>query len=296
LSPTTTLVTGRTNITTMSFSELFDETLDINSTGNYILSIQANLDGFYFCLLDSLRNKFVLFRSYEPDEDGKFTVEDIKKICSDDDFLMRSYAGVKTIVPSPRSTLIPSQLYNPSGKDDYFEFNHFTHDGETIRANRLIHPDAFLLYSADNELIDFLSERFGGTEPAHHLKPLLYQILSGKEASAGSRLHLHVERDFINVIHISEGNLILCNTYPYRNTSDLMYYLLYVAKKAGLHGNSTLYVSGTTVRFDEIWSGLSEYIRNIKYGIPEGKFLFSYLFNEELLHRHFNLFSIVSCA
>ncbi|MBM3420714.1 MAG: DUF3822 family protein, partial [Bacteroidetes bacterium] len=36
----------------MAFNELFDETLDINSTANYKLSIQVSLDGFYFSLLD----------------------------------------------------------------------------------------------------------------------------------------------------------------------------------------------------------------------------------------------------
>jgi len=280
----------------MSFSELFDETLDINSTGNYILSIQANLDGFYFCLLDTLRNKFVLFRSYEPEEGKLFTLDEIKKICSDDDFLLRQYSSVKIVVATPLSTLVPSQLYNPAGKDDYFKFNHFETDGETIHANRLQLPDAFLLFSVNSELTAFLSERFGGAEPAHHLKPLLSQIMSRREASSGTHLHLHVERSFINVILITDGELKLCNSYPYRNTSDLMYYLLYVAKKAGLQGSTTLYVSGATLRFDEVWSALSEYIRNIKYALPEGKYLYSYLFNEELLHRHFNLFSLVSCA
>jgi hypothetical protein len=280
----------------MSFSELFDETLDINSTGNYILSIQANLDGFYFCLLDTLRNKFVLFRSYEPEEGKKLTVDDIRTICESDDFLQRQFASSRVIVPAPQSTLVPSQLYNPAGKDEYFEFNHFTRDGEIIRANRLQHPDAMLIFSADAALTDYLSMRFGGTEPEHHLKPLLYQILSGREAYSGSHLHLHVESDFINVIHVTGGALNLCNTYPYRNTSDLMYYLLYVAKRAGLTGNTTLFVSGATVKFDEIWSGLSEYIHSIKYALPPGNHLYSYLFNDELLHRHLNLFTIVSCA
>lgn len=279
----------------MSFGELFDETLDINSTGNYILSIQTNLDGFYFCLLDTLRNKFVLFRSYEPDDGKLFTIDEIRKICSDDDFLLRQYAKVKIVIPTPLSTLVPSQLYNPAGKDDYFRFNHFQNDRETIMANRLQLPDAFLLFSVNSELAGFMSERFEGVVPVHHLKPLLSQLMSGRDASAASHLHLHVERGFINVILITEGDLKLCNSYPYRNTSDLMYYLLYVVKRAGLQGNTTLHVSGLTVRFDEIWSALSEYIRQIKYAVPGGKYLYSYLFNEELLHRHFNLFSLVSC-
>ena len=36
----------------MPFLELFDETLDINSTENYELSVQVSPDGLSFCLLD----------------------------------------------------------------------------------------------------------------------------------------------------------------------------------------------------------------------------------------------------
>ena len=48
----------------MPFLELFDETLDINSTENYELSVQVSPDGFPFCLLDTIRNKYVLLRSF----------------------------------------------------------------------------------------------------------------------------------------------------------------------------------------------------------------------------------------
>jgi len=278
----------------MAFNELFDETLDINSTANYKLSIQVSLDGFYFSVLDTLRNKYVLFRSYEPDNDEKLTPEEIESYFRKDDFLNRSYAARNIMVAAPKSTVVPAQLYDPAGRDDYFLLTNQKEAGEEIIVNRLKYPDAYLIFSLGTHLRDLLSDMFPDSEFTHHLKPLLYTLNTGRQAHAEHLLHLHVERDFMNVIHMSGESVKLCNTFEHKNTSDLMYYLLYVARKSGIPAATPLSVSGATVRFDEIWSGLSDYIGNIRYAKPAGSVLFSYVFGEELLHRHLNLFSLAS--
>ncbi|MBE0673219.1 MAG: DUF3822 family protein [Bacteroidales bacterium] len=280
----------------MAFNELFDETLDINSTANYILSIQANLDGFYFVVTDTLRNKHVLFRAYEPDDDQRFTAAKIESICRDDDFLTRTYSATYLSIPSPGSTLVPSSLYDPSGRDDYFKLNITPAENEVIKVNKLRYPDAYLIFSVDGELSSLLASIFPGCEPMHHLKPLLHHLLTTRESQTENVLHLHVEKDFINVIHIAESSVKLCNTFTYKSISDLMYYVLYIARKAGLSSPAPLFVTGATVRFDEIWTGLSEYISQIRYSRPSGKTLFSYVFNEEIQHRHLNLFNLANCV
>ena len=279
----------------MAFNELFDETLDINSTANYKLSIQANLDGFYFAILDTLRNKYVLFRAYEPDNEAKFSLDEIESVCRRDDFLNRKYADVRMVVPTARATAVPAQLYDPAGRDDYFLLNNQKEDADEILVNRLRYPDAFLIFSLNSDLKALLGQLFPHSEPVHHLKPLLYSLSAGKHSQARNLLHLHVEKDFMNVVLLTGEDLKLCNTFDHRNTSDLMYFLLYVAKKSDLPAGTPLSVSGATVRFDEIWAGLSDYISTIRYAKPSVSSHFSYVFSEEILHRHLNLFTLSSC-
>ncbi len=78
----------------MPFLELFDETLDINSTENYELSVQLSTSDLSFCILDTLRNKFVLLRSYEPDDKKEFEIIGLKDILNTDDFLSKHYKKV----------------------------------------------------------------------------------------------------------------------------------------------------------------------------------------------------------
>ena len=73
----------------MPFLELFDETLDINSTENYELSVQVSPDGLSFCLLDTIRNKFVLIRSFGAEENKYFNADKISELLHKDDFLTK---------------------------------------------------------------------------------------------------------------------------------------------------------------------------------------------------------------
>ena len=71
----------------MPFLELFDETLDINSTGNYELSVEICTRAVSFCLLDSIRRKFIMLRSYEPENDKRYSFDEIEELTHKDDFL-----------------------------------------------------------------------------------------------------------------------------------------------------------------------------------------------------------------
>jgi hypothetical protein len=100
----------------MPFLELFDETLDINSTENYELSIQASTDALSFCLLDSIRNKFVLLRSFVAEENKYFNAEKISELIRNDDFLIKHYRKVNCVLPSRKFTMIPRHCTIPVKK------------------------------------------------------------------------------------------------------------------------------------------------------------------------------------
>ncbi len=112
----------------MPFLELFDETLDINSTEIYELSVQVSPDGLSFCVLDTIRNKYVLIRSFEPDESKYYNAGIVSDIINSDDFLTKKYKKVRVVIPSSKFTLVPAPLYDPAKKDEYFILNHLKED------------------------------------------------------------------------------------------------------------------------------------------------------------------------
>jgi hypothetical protein len=279
----------------MPFLELFDETLDINSTENYELSVQASQDGFSFCLLDTIRNKYVLIRSFEPDESKYFNADKINEIITKDDFLTKRYRKVNAVMPSDKFTIVPAALFDPGKKDEYFTFNHLSNDGSIIISNKLNDPDAFLVFSVFRPFVDLLSSFHPGVIPYHQVKPLLNYISHSRKSVNGNYIHIHVEREFFNLIIFEHNLMKFCNSFKYRNITDILYFALNVFRNLGIKQEETIHLSGLTEKYDDLSSNFSLYIRNVKFAEPAGNFTFSYVFNDTALHRFLNLFSLVNC-
>ena len=279
----------------MPFLELFDETLDINSTENYVLSLQVSPDGLSFCILDSIRNKYILIRSFVAEDNKYFNSEKIVELLSKDDFLTRHYKKVNIVLPSRKFTLVPAPLYDPGKKDEYFSFNHTLEEGNIVIVNKVNDPDAFIIFSVSKPIIEILNNFYPGIYPYHHIKLLLDHTSSSRKSVNGNYIHIHVERDFFNLIIFNDSSLEFCNSFSYRNISDMLYYVLNVFKKLDIKQEETIYFSGLTEKYDDLSSNFSLYIRHIKFAEPFGNFTFSYVFNDTELHRFLNLFSVVNC-
>ena len=279
----------------MSFLELFDETLDINSTENYELSILVSPDGFAFCLLDTIRNKYILLRVFEPEENKYFNDEQINELLTKDDFLFKKYKKVNVLMPSKKFTLIPAPLYDPAKKNEYFAFNHNNEEGNTIFTNKISDPDSYLVFSVSKPISDLMQNYFPEVNINHHLKPLLTFISHNRKNVHGNYIHIHIEREFFNLIVFNHNTLKFCNTFSYRNISDILYFALNVFKTLDLKQDETIHFSGLTEKYDDISSNFSIYVRNIIFTGPSGNFTFSYVFDDTELHRFLNLFTITNC-
>jgi hypothetical protein len=279
----------------MPFLELFDETLDINSTENYELSVQAGPEGLSFCLLDTIRNKYVLLRSFEAEENNYLNATGIDDLIGKDDFLTKRYKKVNIVMSSRKFTMIPAQLFDPGKKDEYFSFNHLAEDGNIILSNRIADPDAFIIYSVLKPFYEVLSERFPGVLPFHHTKPLLNHVAHSRKSVNGNYIHVHVEKEFFNLVIFNHNVLKFCNSFNYRNINDILYYVLNTFRNLDIKQEETLCFSGQTEKYDDLSSAFSAYVRNIKFNEPSGNFTFSYVFNETILHHYLNLFTLVNC-
>jgi hypothetical protein len=280
----------------MPFSELFDETLDINSTENYELSVQLCTDSLSFCILDGIRNKYILFRSFTPDSYRHFTPGQLSELISTDDFLTKSYKKVHLVMPSPRFTMVPAPLFDPGKKEEYFTFNHAISESSQILINKIQDPDSFLIFSVSRPILEIAKGFVHGADPMHHMLPLFHQINQSIKGTADYHIQAHIESDFFNLIIFNENVLKFCNSFVYRNTSDILYHILNVFKSMNIRQEETIVLSGHTEMYDDLYSGLAMYIRGVKFAEPAGNFTFSYVFNDTPLHRYINLFTAISCG
>jgi hypothetical protein len=280
----------------MPFLELFDETLDINSTGNYVLSIQVSPENLSYCLLDTLRNKYILLRSFNSVDNKYFTGESLSEIISKDDFLVKQYNRINIVLASSRFTLIPAPLYDPAKKEEYFSLNHTKDENNAILSNKLPEPDAFIVFAASKHIYEKSGLFFPSANLMHHIKPMLHHLSHTAKSYHGHYIHLHIENEFFNLFVFEGGLLKFGNSFNYRNVSDILYYVLNTYKSMNISNEEPVNFSGTTEKYDDIYSGFAMYLRNIRFTAPAGNFTFSYVFNDIELHRYLNLFNAVNCG
>jgi hypothetical protein len=190
---------------------------------------------------------------------------------------------------------VPAPLYDPGKKDEYFTFNHILEEDKVILADRTINPDAFIVFSVSKSLSELLKKIYPSAHLHHHIKILLDYTSSSRKSLNGNYIHVHVERDFFNLIIYNNNILKFCNSFFYRNISDILYYVLNAFRNLDIKQEETLYFSGLTEKYDDLSSSFSLYIRNIKFAEPSGNFTFSYVFNDMELHRFINLFTALNC-
>jgi len=279
----------------MPFLELFDETLDINATRNYSLSLQLGSDGVSFAVMDNLRAKFILLRSFEPENGLKFSFDEVKEILVKDDFLTKKYHSVKIILQSTKFTLVPAPLYEPEKKETFFKLNHSLEEDGEILVNRVSFPDAYLLFSVRKCYHQLTEVLLPGQAPSHFLKPLLANVGFYGNSQTKNYLHLHVLKGSIVVLATINGVLKYCNCFDYKSPEDALYYLLNVYKTLGMETDIPLHCSGGIQKNDGVYTVLSNYINDILFVDPVGNFTFSYLFEGANPHKFINLFSLVNC-
>jgi hypothetical protein len=198
-------------------------------------------------------------------------------------------------MPSPKFTIVPAALFDPGKKDEYFTFNHLVNEGSMIISNRIGDPDGYLVFSVSRPVVELFNSFHPGVQPFHQVKPLMNHLSHSRKSINGNCIHIHVEREFFNLIVFDHNQMKFCNSFKYRNITDILYFTLNVFRTLGLKQEESIYLSGLTEQYDDLSSNLSLYIRNVKFADPSGNFTFSYVFNDVDLHRFLNLFTVINC-
>lgn len=275
--------------------ELFDETLDINATDNYDLTVEISDDGLAMTVVDLLRGKHVLLRYYPVNNEKSGLKNGIQEIVSGDDFLRRQFRRVVIITPAFENTLVPSPLFDDTLGRGYFSFNHPVNGDPEVISNLLPFPGASVVFTIDSGYAQIIKDKWPGAVPWHHTKPLLHHALSASRSAEERYVHLHVEKNFITILLIDKRTLRFCNSFRCSAPGDINYFLFNVSDRSGIRNSETVHVSGIIEPYGELHLSLLNFTENITFSSPVMKHSLSYVMNELALHRWLNLFTASSC-
>lgn len=275
--------------------ELIDESLDINATDNYDLTLELSEEGVSLAVLDLLRGKYVMLRHYPLEDPSGGATRTFAEIIDSDDFLRRRYRKIRIITPSLNSAMIPAPVYEPGLREDYYRFSFGSDAGEEILANTVPFPDAVVLFSPGKDVTEIIAQRWSNMTPWHQTKPLLVHVSSACRNSDECYIHIHYEKSFVTVLIAEKRNLTFCNSFAVSSPLDGAYFLFSVLDRKGIRHEETIYVSGMVEPYSETHISLLNFSSGIRFASPSIRQSFSYVMNEVHLHRWLNLFTAASC-
>lgn len=279
---------------------LTDETLNINSTSSYLLAMQAGTDGFYYNILDAGRNKFIAAKYVEFSFDDEYSDdfhEKIVKIIDSDEFLNCKYKSVKFIYNGHKSTIIPTPLFDKENLKTVYNFNHESHDLETLHFNKLKNIDAYNVFSLPYNLVDTVYMRFANAKLYHQATPLIENgLIRYKTKGTKQRVIVHANHLSFDIIVLNSSGLQLYNNFLYKTPDEFAYFIMYIFDQLKLNPEETeLILSGDIHKNSELYKKIKLFVKFHQFEKMSDSYTYSYIFNDIPAGFFVNLINLNRC-
>jgi hypothetical protein len=275
-----------------------DEAFDINKTPGCHLSIQAGPDGLSFTIFAPSKNKYIALKHYgfgEEIPDYKYP-DILNKLFNEDEFLQKDFMSIFCIWNNPRTTLLPSVLFEQGKIRQYYEFNQVLNDLDELHATLIKSLDAYLIFPIHHEIANVLIKQYPAMKLFNQAIPFIEYAMHNHDETTDT-VHLNIHNNFFDIIVIRDKSLVLHNTFRYRNAEDIAYFILNIYDKVSLDpAEVPVYISGQAEKNSDKMNHLRKFIKTIRFSTQDIRFNYSYTFNRIPEHYFVTLFSLYLCG
>ena len=254
------------------------------------LSIQVNLNGLSFCILNRTSNtiEFLNTIQFHHKLNPFDVLNRLKTELSANSVFSDEFDTVTVIHQNELSTLVPKTLYDENNKADYLKFNTKILKTDFIADEDIAVNDSVNLYIPYININNYIFETFGEFIYKHSSTILIDTVLQKSSQNSNAVMYLHVNSSMIEVSVLENGQLQLFNVFEYYSKEDFIYYVLFVFEQLKLDVETiTVHLSGNIDKNDELYDLLYTYVRHVEFE----KLNFSYNFSENIdtdkLHHHY---------
>ena len=282
----------------MADFSITDDSFDYHITTSYFLSIRIAPDGFSFCTLDPVINKFIQIQHIQFDKNESIIAQ-AEECFEKYGKLNLPYKRTLILVPSIQSTLVPSAIYQEEEKDTWLTFtNNVEKEKQTIVSTKIKLADAIHLFKIENGIKELMEKQFQDPRFIHPHSPIIESNLSTNLTDGDNKLlFLNIESNYVDILVFGNNNLQLCNTFSIKSSNDFIYFTLFVFEQMKLStSNVSVIVSGRHPNFEEMLNHLRKYIKNVQSAKLPHQFQYSHLFKDVDPPAYHTLLNLSTCV
>lgn len=240
------------------------ENTDFSKSEQYTLSIRLSTDGFSFSLFNPLSNEEAQqVYEYAIDDSLPLTAN-LKKAFREIEWLRNSFRRVTVLIASKRNTYLPLDYFEDEQCETILYQNHPKRENEVVLYNIVRQNNIVVLFGLDKTTHRFLLEQYPEAKFYAQTTPLLEFFANKSRQGNCHKLYAHFHKEHIDVFAFERGRLQLANSLACKETSDQLYYLLYIWKQLGLEQErDELHLTGRFNNKEELLSELRKYIKQV---------------------------------
>lgn len=277
--------------------KLKDPKFSVDHLDRYDLLLLAGQRNFQFGVVDAAQQTCLLLEDYALSQSPEELIGVYRSIIEEHQLLMAGYwKSVKLAVKSPYFTLVPKEYLSSDNLAHYLTLAvEFPEEHYSVYAQGHENAGATMVFGAHKELVD----RIRNTYPTQKV-PLLYQgsaFMEGIQQMSSveyySVMYLHIDRDYLTMVVVDDGKIVLFNGFVYHKPDDLVKYTLTAFQKLNLDQNETkTVVWGNIPAKSDEYLALYRYIRQLSLGSKPDFLTFSHVFDEAPDHQYLDLYSL----
>ena len=254
------------------------------------LSIQINLNGLSFCILNRTTNTIEFLKTipFEQKLTPVDVLNELKAELSSNTVFSADFNSVIVIHQNELATLVPKELYDAEHKVDYLKFNSKILRNDFITEDEIAINNSVNVYVPYVNINNYIFETFGEFVYKHSSSILIDSILQNSETSEDPIVYINVNTDTIELIVIENNKLQLFNVFNYYSKEDFIYYVLFVFEQLKLNAETThVQLSGNIVIGDDLYVILYTYVRHVTFIEKAYDFVIAAEIDRRYSHQHF---------
>ncbi|MFP4846896.1 DUF3822 family protein [Winogradskyella sp. PE311] len=254
------------------------------------LSIQVNLNGLSFCILNRSNNTIEVLTSiaFENKLTPFETLNRLKKELSSNTSFSDNFNAVTVIHQNELTTIVPKEYYDENQKVDYLKFNAKILKTDFITHDSIAINNSINVYIPYVNINNYIFETFGEFIYKHSSTLLIDSILQKSDISEGPVVYINVNTATFELLVFNEEKLQLSNVFEYHSKEDFIYYVLFVFEQLALDSETAkVKLSGSISKEDDIYNILYTYVRHIEFIDININYSFTDTIKKDNLHSYY---------
>ncbi len=275
--------------TTENQLQLLDATFKWKHTSKYHLNVRIGANSLSYAIFNPAKNKYIGLFDYRE-------VSNLQYVILEDELLQQTFAKIRVALPSEKQTIIPSAIFDASLLKEYAELN-FGESSTGMLTDHLVNLPAKILHLPTQEMLLDADLYFQGADFYYDGTPLLEGIMSQNTGSDKSVVYIFVDKNFIDIVFVNQGNLQLYNRFNYSSLEEFLYYPSFIFQQLGLDRTQTeIVLLGMIDINSESYQLLSKYFKYIEFGELPGNFSYGKKLGEIPQHYFYPIISLELCG